>query len=65
MKIEKKFYFRIIRWTSFLMTPLKFLYDEKIDRPKLTEQKKNLVEYIVPPSPLKLGRNNKNIQKKK
>ena len=25
------------------------LYDEYIDRPKLTEQKKTPVEYIVPP----------------
>ena len=29
-------------------------YDEYIDRPKLTEQKKP-VEYIVPPSPQKNG----------
>ena len=34
------------------MIPLTILYDEYIDRPKLTEQKKP-VEYIVPPSPLK------------
>ena len=27
------------------------LYDEYIDRPKLTEQKKKPVEYIVPPPP--------------
>ena len=40
------------------MIPLTTLYDEYIDRPKLTEQKKPL-EYIVPPSPLKWGRNNK------
>ena len=31
------------------MIPLTILYDEYIDRPKLTEQKKNPVEYIVPP----------------
>ena len=30
------------------MIPLTFLYDEYIDRPKLTEQK-NPFEYIVPP----------------
>ena len=30
------------------MIPLTFLYDEYIDRPKLTEQK-NLFECIVPP----------------
>ena len=30
------------------MIPLTFLYDEYIDRPKLTEQKKPF-EYIVPP----------------
>ena len=31
------------------MMPLTFLYDEYIGRPKLTEQKKNPFEYIVPP----------------
>ena len=30
------------------MIPLSFLYDEYIDRPKLSEQKKPF-EYIVPP----------------
>ena len=34
---------------SFLMIPLAFLYDEYIDRPKLSEQQKNPFEYIVPP----------------
>ena len=33
------------------MIPLTFLCDEYIDRPKLTEQKKNPFEYIVPPPP--------------
>ena len=32
------------------MIPLKFLCDEYMDRPKLTEQK-NPFEYIVPPPP--------------
>ena len=36
------------------MIPLTILYDEYIDRPKLTEQK-NPVEYKFPPSPLKWG----------
>ena len=36
------------------MTPLIILYDEYIDRPKLTEQK-NPLEYTVPPLPLKWG----------
>ena len=36
------------------MIPLTILYDEYIDRPKLSEQK-NTVDYMVPPSPLKLG----------
>ena len=36
------------------MIPLTILYDEYIDRSKLTEQK-NPVGYIVPPSPLKWG----------
>ena len=41
------------------MIPLTFLYDEYIDRPKLTEQKKNPFEYIVPPPPPpQVGRNN-------
>ena len=31
------------------MIPLTFLYDEYIDRPKLTEQEKAF-EYIVPPT---------------
>ena len=30
------------------MIPVSTLYDEIIDRPKLTEQKKNSFEYIVP-----------------
>ena len=37
------------------MIPVSFLYDEYIDRPKLTEQKKNPVEYIVPPPPPQEG----------
>ena len=36
------------------MIPLTTLYDEYIDRPKLSEQK-NPFEYIVPPSTLKWG----------
>ena len=36
------------------MIPLATLYDEYIDRPKLSEQKEPF-EYIVPPSPLKWG----------
>ena len=40
------------------MIPLTFLYDEYIDRPKLTEQKKPPFQYIVPP-PHKWGRNKK------
>ena len=34
------------------MVPVSTLYDEYIDRPKLTEQK-NPFEYIVPPPPLR------------
>ena len=37
------------------MIPLTFLYDEYIDQPKLTEQKKPF-EYIV--TPPQVGRNN-------
>ena len=42
------------------MIPLTILYDEYIDRPKLSEQK-NPYEYIVPPS--QVGRNNESIIK--
>ena len=40
MKLKKSFEFRILHWTSFLLIPLTFLYDEYIDGPKLREQKK-------------------------
>ena len=43
------------------MTPLTFLYDEQIDWPKLSEQKKNPFEYIVPP-PHKWGRNQNTVE---
>ena len=44
---------------SFLMIPLTFLYDEYIDRPKLSEQKKtHLCIEFLPPPPHKWGRNN-------
>ena len=45
---QKSFYFRILRWRSFLTKPLTFLYDDYIDRPKLFVQK-NPFDYIVPP----------------
>ena len=51
---KKSFLFNILRWTSFLMIPVSTLYDEYIDRPKLTEQK-NPFEYIVPPPPPQEG----------
>ena len=41
-KLKKSFLSRNLRWTSFLMIPLTFLYDEYIDRPKLSEQKTHL-----------------------
>ena len=41
------------------MSPLTTLYDDYMDRPKLTEQK-NPFEYIIPP-PNKVGRNNKTV----
>ena len=47
---QKNFQSHILRWTSFLMIPVSTLYDEYIDRPKLTEQK-NPFEYIVLPPP--------------
>ena len=43
------------------MIPLTFLYDEYIDRPKLTEQK-NPFEYIVPPPTSRVG-TKKNLNK--
>ena len=52
---NKSFKFRFLRWTRFLMIPLTFFYDEYIDRPKLSEQKKNPFEYIVPPSTSGVG----------
>ena len=41
------------------MIPITILYNEYFDRPKLSEQK-NPVGYIVPPSPLKWGWEQKN-----
>ena len=46
-KFEKIFFISNSRLDEFLMISLIFLYDEYIDRPKLTEQK-NPFEYIVP-----------------
>ena len=43
-EFKKNIKFRILQWTSFLMIPLTFLYDENIDRPKMSEQK-NPFEY--------------------
>ena len=42
------------------MIPLTFLYDEYIDRPKFTEQKKNPFEYIVPSPTSGVGTISKN-----
>ena len=53
---KKSFYFWILRWTSFLMIPLTFLYDEYIDRPKFTEQKKKPI-WVYSSFPHKGGRN--------
>ena len=47
-KLKKKTSFHILRWSGFLMIPLKTLYDENINRQTLTEQK-NQYESIVPP----------------
>ena len=47
-KFKSLFYFELYAGRAFSMIPLTFLYDEYIDRPKLSEQKKP-VEYIVPP----------------
>ena len=47
-KIKKSFQFHSLRWTSFLMIRVSTLYDEYIDRRKLSEQK-NPCEYIVLP----------------
>ena len=38
------------------MIPVSTLFDQYIDRPKLTEQK-NSFEYIVPPPPTEVSRN--------
>ena len=42
------FLFPYSKLDGFLMIPLTILYDDYIDRPKLSEQK-NPFEYIVPP----------------
>ena len=39
-KFDKIFLIKYSRMYAFLMIPLKILYDEYIDRPKLSEQKK-------------------------
>ena len=44
---------------GFLMIPVTTLYDDCIDRPKWSEQKKS-VEYIVPPPSGGVGTNKKN-----
>ena len=59
--LKKSFKIRILRWTSFLKIPLTFLYDEYIDWPKLSE-KKNPVEYIVPPPTSEVGTTKNNIR---
>ena len=41
------------------MIPLTFLYDEYIDRPKFTEQKKKKPIWVYSSFPHKWGRNNK------
>ena len=47
-EIQKTFKIHTLLCTGFLLIPITTLYDENIDRPKLTEQK-NPFEYIVPP----------------
>ena len=58
-EFKNSYIFRMLRWTSFLMIPLTFLYDEYIHRPKLSEQKKPF-EYIVPPPSSGIGTKNPN-----
>ena len=41
-KVPKKFWLRILHWTICLMIPLTFVYEEYIDRPKSSEQKKTI-----------------------
>ena len=48
-KFKNSFNFQILRWTRFLMIPLTFLYDEYINRPKLTEQEKPILVYSSSP----------------
>ena len=51
-KLKKTSLIRFLRWTHILMLPLKFFYDEYIDRPKLPEQRKtNWVYSSSPPPP--------------
>ena len=53
---DKSFIFHILRWTGFLMILLTTLYDDYIDRSKLSEHK-NAVEYIVTPPSRGVGLN--------
>ena len=50
---KKSFEFRTLLWTSFSVISLTFLYDEYIDRPKLSEQKKPI--WVYSPSPPQVG----------
>ena len=63
--LKNYFFLYILRVTGFSMIPPTTLYDEYIDRPKLTEQKKPF-KYIVPPRPpIKRSRNKQRNRKQK
>ena len=56
-ELKKSFYFHILRWTSFLMIPLRTLYDYYyIDRPNCLNKKKRI--WLYGSSTFKRGRNN-------
>ena len=57
------FLIHILRWRGFLIIPPTTLYDEYIDRSKLSEQ--NNPSWVYSHSPLKRGRNNKVAKEKK
>ena len=56
MRSSKEFLIPNSTLDEFLMIPLTFLYDEYIDRPKFSEQKKYLTPPPPPPEPRGVGR---------
>ena len=47
--LKKPIWIQTLRSTSFLMIPITFLFNNFINRPKLTEQKTQLITWFLPP----------------